>query len=400
MKRPRQTAHNDERVTAHLALHDHIKLLADALRGVSTAMVLPTHDCAWPHSATQNRQREAADILPLVVLNTDSLPPPSKEAEVAYQRTVICGLGVIDSFLSSDAQSQLKEGLPATLTYRVVPVLVRFTPWVPQLPTRLLALVCDEGRFASLSDDRDFGPADVGPVPEGYVARDAVAVLPSFPRCYVDAVSGHFPLFHRPPLSAKAAASDDAAESTEVRWYVRNTGDVDQSTRDALMQKHLKRLARYSDERVVKVLSVRMRCPESWLNRMWVAVSYPGGLPPLPQPTDGDDGDHCTAPPLSKNLKTERAELAVASEDAPFSSPLFLLPARFLCHNFYMQAGWQQIAPEYRAAALNAVHHLRVVIEATPLRCSDGSVVAAKAVCDAPGGRPVETATLTKASAI
>ncbi|KPA82933.1 hypothetical protein ABB37_02682 [Leptomonas pyrrhocoris] len=353
--------------------------------------------CVPRNSTADSPQRDAVRFLSLVVLMVDS-HLPSAAPDRVHQRTILRGLGVIDSFLSSRDQTQ-QDGEQVVVAFKVVPVYVTVAPWVPQLPPRLRTLVCDQGHLASLEGGRGFGSADVGPVPEGYLTREAVALVHGLPRCCVEAVSGLFPLFHPLPPT-KTACDIEAAEATG--WRLLHTEDAKSSTRIALMKDHLEKLALFREARLSTVMDSLLNGGASHLENEWVVVTYPDGLPPIPERARDVQSERS---PARKGRRTTKYSDChppgtEAAEETVSPSPLFLLPARFLCQYFHIGAGWQRIAQQDRGAALDAVVRLREIIEAIPVCNGDGSVMTAKVVFDLPRGGKGSTVTLARASAM
>ncbi|KPI89730.1 hypothetical protein ABL78_1110 [Leptomonas seymouri] len=393
MKRPRHKAWSDAPRPPSQPHKDNIAQLATALQHQCGLLVLHPEACVPQNASADDFQRYVIRSLSLVVLRFDSTSQATSHN--LHQRAILRGLGVKDVSLSSTDPVDVDK--VQTVAYQAVPVSVVVTPWVLQLPSRLQKLVCDAGCFASLGE-RAFGSADVGPVAEGYLTREAVALVHGLPRCCVEAVSGSFPLFHIPP-SRKTARS---AETAETEWVLRRTEDVDTRTRDALMKAHLERVAAFQESGLSTLMSSVLYRGASPMKTCWVVLSYRSGPPPPPAGVR-DGGPDCFRL-RSREASTRSVMCSTAATregEAPTSvSPLFVLPAYFLCQCLYIEVGWHRIAQQHRRAALDAVEHLGAIIEAIPLCNGDGSVVSAKVVVDLPSGGESNRATLTKASAM
>ena len=402
MERARQTTCCEGASQLSCIREDYLELLADMLRSRDDILVLHPEACAVSYTAAETLQREAAKSLSLIVVDACDVPSQPTVPADLRSRAVLRGLGIIDYTLAPSQQqsqsAQTKEQW--TVTLNVVPVFIVAVPWVPQLPARLRTLVCECGRFASLGES-GFGSADLGPVPEGYIAREAVALVHGLPRCCVMAVSGFFPLFC--PSSHTEEAS--CAEGEETRWAVQRVEDTDAATRDALMRAHEEKLAAFQIEKLPRVLNTRLWHKTSVPPKMWVVVSFPDGLPQRPE-AKCQPGKKAaqTSQQSSRKAHKEQTTSATASRDRhTFASvsPLFLLPARFLCQHFSLHAGWQCIAREHRAVAADVANRLSRVIETTLLRASDGSVVTLKVLIHPPERKTNEPRVmLTTASAL
>ncbi|KAG5503136.1 hypothetical protein JIQ42_07101 [Leishmania sp. Namibia] len=394
MKRARyidaQACHK-KRQRAHSAplFDDCVRHLAEHLESCADVVAVDPMSCIRFYD--EDAACTALEALSLLLFDK---PSERRTGGMCAHHQTWWGIGVLRGRESDVAYS---SGEGASVRWNIVPLALTVVPWQMELPLRLQDLVLCQGHFASMGEC-DYGGSDVGPIPDTFVAREAVVLLCGLPRCRVQAVSGHFPLFHRvvPPTLSAAPQGVSAADTTVSLVPLR---EVSPLQRDAAALQHKRRLTPFLVRGLSSLTeSFAPRSDRSVLE-CWAVVSYPDGLPRAVSARDAvdyashDPRDTAGADPVH-GLS---AYQSVCPCEAP---PFFILPTHHLCRSLRVAVGWRKISPSSRPLAEEALRRLCSLVDRVALCTGQGVALRFQTVWSGAQETRSATATIQKASSM
>ncbi|AYU78268.1 hypothetical protein conserved [Leishmania donovani] len=368
---------------------DCMRQLAEQLRGCDGVVAVDPLACASFHEETA--ARIALEALSLLLLDR---PSERRTDGMCAHRRTWCGIGVLRG-RESDVAYNSGEG--ASVLWNVVPVALTVVPWQVELPRRLQDLVLCQGHFASI-DQLDYGSSDVGPVPDTFLTREAVALLCGLPRCRVQAVSGRFPLFGRvvPP---SFSAAPRGVTATDATWSLVPSREVSPARSAAAAQRHARRLMPF----LVSGLSSLME-PFSLRNdrsvpECWAVVSYPDGLPRAEAAREEVDGVSRDISDTAGAVSSHEANVH-ESDGSCEAAPFFILPSHLLCRSLRVAVGWQKISPSSRPLVSEVLQRLCCLVDRIALRTDRGVTLTSRTACSTGQETLSATMTIQKASSM
>ncbi|KAG5480632.1 hypothetical protein LSCM1_06336 [Leishmania martiniquensis] len=370
-------------------LGDCVRHLAKHLGSCETVVVMDPLACVRFHE----------EIAACTALEAFSLLLFEKHCEgrtggMCGHRQTWWGIGVLRGRESDVAYN---SGAGACVLWNIVPLALTLVPWQVKLPSRLQDLVLCQGHFASMGECK-YGSSDVGPVPDSFVAREAVALLCGLPRCRVQAISGHFPMFRRasPPT---LLAVPHAVSAADTAWSLVPSEEVEPPQREAAAHQHAQRLMSF----VVSGLSSLMESSAPRNGRpvpeCWAVVSYPDGLPRAASARDEVDS-------ASRDIRDTARGVPVHDLCAPQlvcpceAAPFFILPSHRLSQSLRVAVGWGRIPPSSRPVAEEALRRLCSLVDRAALCTDQGVTLTFRTAWDGVRQTRSATATIQRASSM
>ncbi|CAJ1007645.1 hypothetical protein Q4I28_002958 [Leishmania naiffi] len=366
--------------------------LAEELRSCDGVVVIDPQACVALRE--EGAACTALEALSLLLLDNSS---EQRTDGMRAHRLTWWGIGVLRSQQSDVAYNCGEEGV--SVLWNVVPLVLTVVPWQVELPLRLRDLVLCQGHFASIGEC-EYGNSDVGPVPDTFVTREAVALLCGLPRCRIQAISGRFPLFRRATPSSFSAAPRGVL-AADASWSLMSPREVSAAQCVAAAQRHARRLTPFLVGGLSSLMeSFAPRNDRSAPAECWIAVCYPDGLPRAEAARDEVDSVCCCNTTNTSGAVPMHVASVHQSDDFCEAAPFSLLPSHLLCQSLHVAVGWQKISPSSRPLAAEALQRLCSLVDRVALRTDRGVKLTSRTTwCAAQETRTV-TMTIQKASSM